>query len=54
MEKTFDPLAVVEEGIDQMESASELCAAAVMDCVAHVLGMQYHKRPEMVSQNQRL
>lgn len=44
----FDPVNVYNEATDQLENASELCAASVMSCAATILSLPWEKTIELV------
>ncbi|KAI8384828.1 uncharacterized protein BYT42DRAFT_563768 [Radiomyces spectabilis] len=44
----FDPFEVYNEAIDQLESASELCAEAIIHCLKPLLGCAWEKDVEQI------
>ncbi|KAI9275765.1 hypothetical protein BDA99DRAFT_195528 [Phascolomyces articulosus] len=46
----FDPKSLFESAVEELECASELCAAAVMNCVGTILGLKWTKSVELVQQ----
>ncbi|KAI8138427.1 hypothetical protein BJV82DRAFT_631498 [Fennellomyces sp. T-0311] len=46
----FDPKAMFEAAVEELESASELCAASVMNCVGSILSLKWEKSVDLVEQ----
>ncbi|KAI9323060.1 hypothetical protein BX666DRAFT_2016546 [Dichotomocladium elegans] len=44
----LDPEFLFQEGIEQLECASELCATSVMSCVGEIISMPWEKSYDMV------
>ncbi|CAO3587682.1 unnamed protein product [Absidia cylindrospora] len=46
--KIFDPAKLFALAMDQLESASDICAETIIDCITMLLSMSWEKQPDSV------